>query len=108
MTVVVSRSYDFTVSGEGSYTFIPKNFFYIVDPVSRDIRLVCLREESVPAVSVRISGLLVLPDVAAPVRTQKPVTMFQNVEFVGGTPDQHVHVLSAILSAQSYIHNCNR
>ena len=105
----MSRSYDFTDCGEGSYTFTPKNFFYIVEPDSREVKLVCLREKSVPAIPVKLSGLLklVLPDVA-PVRSEQPVTKFRNVEFVGGTYAQHIHVLGAIESAQDYIDKCNR
>jgi hypothetical protein len=98
-------SYDFTVPGEGLYTFAPKNFFYIVDPVSREVRFV--RAESVPIVSVLISGKLVI-NAGPAVRQKKATTKHQGVEIVGGTPDQHARVLNAVHSAQDYIVNCNR
>jgi hypothetical protein len=105
LTAVVSRSYDFTVPGEGLYTFTPKNFFYIVDPVSREVKFV--KAESVPAVSVRITGKLVI-EVSPPVQPQQATTKHSEVEIVGGTPDQHARVLNAARSAQDYIVNCNR
>ena len=105
MTVVVSRSYDFTVPGEGLYTFTPKNFFYIVDPVSREVKFV--RAESVPAVSVTITGKLVIK-VSTPDQPQQASTQHSDVEIVGGTPDQHARVLIAARWAQDYIVNCNR
>ena len=106
-------SYDFTVPGEGLYTFTPKNFFYIVDPVSREVRFV--RAESVPTVSVSISGKLVI-NVSSAVRSKKATmsitaattTKPPDVEIVGGTPDQRVRVLNDVHSAQDYIVNCNR
>ena len=105
LTVVVSRTYDFTVPGEGSYTFTPKNFFYIVDPVSREVKFV--RAESVPAVSVTISGELVIKTASAP-PPKAPITKLQDIEIVGGTPGQHARVESASRAAQDYIVNCNR
>ena len=105
--VVVSMTYDFTVPGEGLYTFTPNNFFYIVDPVSREVRFV--RAQSVPVISVAISGGLVIKAVSAPDQPQKaPITKLQDIEIVGGTPDQHARVESASRSAQDYIANCNR
>jgi hypothetical protein len=86
------------------YTFTPKNFFYVVDPVSREVKFV--RAESVPAVSVTITGKLVI-NVSPPVQPQQATTT-SDVEIVGGTPDQHARVLNAARSAQDYIVNCNR
>ncbi|KAF8723459.1 hypothetical protein AX14_009243 [Amanita brunnescens Koide BX004] len=101
----LSRTYDFTAPGAGTYTFTPKNFFYIVDPVSREVRLV--RAASVPAVSVRISGKLVIVDAGEPAQAQEPVTKFQDIEFVGGTPEQHVRIADVVQHAEQYIDNCN-
>jgi peptidyl-Lys metalloendopeptidase len=106
MIIIVSRTYDFTAPGAGTYTFTPKNFFYIVDPVSREVRLV--RAASVPAVSVRISGKLVIVDAGEPAQAQEPVTKFQDIEFVGGTPEQHVRIADVVQHAEQYIDNCNR
>lgn len=103
----MSRTYDFTVPGEGSYTFTPKNFFYVVDPVSREIKYV--KAESVPAVSVTLSGELVIRKASTQDQPQNaPVTKLQDIEIVGGTPEQHARVENASREAQDYIFNCNR
>ena len=106
LTIVVSRTYDFTGPGPGVYTFTPRKYFYIVDPVSREVILV--KAASVPRVEVTIRGTLVIVDADPPDQAKKPVTKFQDIEIIGGTSEQHIQVMSAIRSAQDYIVRCNR
>jgi len=101
LTATVSRTYDFSRPGAGSYNFTPNNFFYIVDPVSREIRLVIA--ERVPSVLVKISGTLVLADVGGDHEAEKDGKKSEGVVITGGTPEQRGQVENAVKAAEALI-----
>ena len=104
----MSGTYDFSATGPGrQYTFTPKNLFYIVDPTSKEVKLVKAATEP-PAVPVKISEKFIITAPSAPVHAQKPIIKFQDIEFIGGSTEQHLEVARAIGLAREYIINCNR
>ncbi len=88
------------------YNFAPKNYFYIVDPVSREIRLV--KAEKVPSVSVKISGTLVLADVKGGNEVERDGKKIEGVEITGGTPEQQAQVVCAVKAAEELIDDGDR
>lgn len=67
------------------YNIEPKNYFYMVDLVTREIRIIKVDEVPPMFESVKLSGTLVFPDVEGRSEAEKDVKRFEDVEITGDT-----------------------
>ena len=89
---IVSEAYNFTLSGEGSYTFEARNLFYIV---GADEKAVPIYADAVEAHTAQVSGKLAV--------ARRSVA--RRATFEGCSSSEQSSLVSAASAAQTYAAN---
>ena len=99
LRLVVSKTYDFTTPGEGSYSFVPKNVFYVVDSNTKKINII--QADEVQTIPVHLSGKLVVA------RTETSLHK-RDIGFQGCSADEQTQITAAAQVAVDYAYESQK